>query len=67
MAGRPPFDADRDAIILRMHLEAEAPDILKIRPETPPGLAEAISKAVVRSRDDRWESAAQMRDAVMAD
>jgi serine/threonine-protein kinase len=66
VAGRPPFDADRDAIILRMHLEEKAPDILKVRPETPAGLAKAIKKAVVRSRDDRWESAAQMREAVMA-
>ena len=67
LAGRPPFDADRDAIILRMHLEEKAPSILEVRPGAPPGLAEAITKAVVRSRDDRWESAAQMCEAVMAD
>ncbi|MCZ6917261.1 MAG: serine/threonine-protein kinase [Gemmatimonadetes bacterium] len=67
LAGRPLFDGARDQIILRMHLEDEAPSILDVRPETPAGLAKAITKAVVRSRDERWSTAAEMREAVMAE
>jgi serine/threonine-protein kinase len=64
LAGHPPFRASREQAILRMHLEEDAPDIRTHREGVPEGLARAIDKAVVRERNDRWQDAAQMKDAL---
>jgi serine/threonine protein kinase len=61
VAGRPPFTATREETVLRMHLEEKAPDVREFRKETPPVLAEVLAKAMASRREDRWQSAAEMR------
>ncbi len=64
LTGRPPFTARREEQVLRMHLEHTAPDIREQRQDLPKPLAEAIVKALARDREDRWQSAAEMRQAL---
>jgi len=47
-----------------MHLEGSAPDVRELRKETPPVLAEVLAKAMANGREDRWQSAAEMRAAL---
>ena len=61
LTGRPPFPARREEQVLRMHLESTPPDIRVQREDLPPPLAQVIQKALAREREDRWQSAAEMR------
>ena len=64
LAGRPPFHANREQAVLKMHLEDTAPDIREQRKDVPEGLGVAIEKAVMRERDDRWQEAAHMKESL---
>ena len=59
LTGHPPFEASTAAELLRQHLESPLPDLLTIRPDLPPGLAQAVSKAMSKRPADRFESALQ--------
>jgi serine/threonine-protein kinase len=64
LAGTPPFMHRNEAVVLQMHLTQPAPDVRKLRPETPPELAGGIARALLKPPEDRWQSAATMRDAL---
>jgi serine/threonine-protein kinase len=64
LTGRPPFTARREEQVLRMHLESAPPDIRVQREDLPPPLAQVIQKALAREREDRWQSAAEMRQGL---
>ncbi len=64
LSGRPPFHAIREQAVLKMHLEEAPPNVLDHRKDVPPGLANAIGKAVVRDRGERWPDAMQMKEAL---
>ena len=64
VVGRPPFTAKQDPMLLKMHLEDPPPDLRELRPNVPEGLATAIDKALLKSQDDRWPSAAEMKAAL---
>ncbi|HEX9693209.1 MAG TPA: serine/threonine-protein kinase [Gemmatimonadales bacterium] len=66
LAGRPPFMANREEVVLRMHLKDHAPDAREFRKETPDGLAELILRAMANRPDGRFQTAAAMREALMA-
>lgn len=61
LAGRPPFTADREELVLRMHLDHKAPEVRALRPDTPEPLALAIDRALRGPREDRWQTVAAMR------
>jgi serine/threonine-protein kinase len=61
LAGRPPFWAPREEAVLRLHLEGKIPDIMKLRRDTPDTLAAALDRALRNPRDERWQTAAEMR------
>ncbi len=63
-AGRPPYSATREEVVLRMHLDGNVPDVRQFRPDAPPVLAELIGKALAGKRGDRWQSAREMREAL---
>lgn len=65
LTGRPPFYHKRDSLVLRMQQSDPVPDVLEQRPDTPPGLARAVSKALAKDRVDRWTSAREMRQAIV--
>jgi post-segregation antitoxin (ccd killing protein) len=44
---------------MQMQREAPAPDIRSFRSDVPAELAASITRAVAKSRADRWQSAAE--------
>ncbi len=64
LAGEPPFVHRNEAVVLQLHLTQPAPDVRKLRSDTPADLAAGIAKALAKSPNDRWSSAAAMREAL---
>lgn len=64
VTGRPPFTAQREELVLRMHLDHDAPDVRDFRGDVPEPLAAVINKALETHREDRWQSAAETKDAL---
>jgi eukaryotic-like serine/threonine-protein kinase len=66
VTGQPPFVNRNEATVLQLHLTEPAPDVRRLRPETPAYLASSIAKALAKSPGDRWPSAIAMRNALEA-
>jgi eukaryotic-like serine/threonine-protein kinase len=64
LAGEPPYAHRNEAVVLQLHLTQPAPDVRLRRPDTPADLATTITKGLAKSRDERWPTAAAMRDAL---
>ena len=64
LAGEPPYAHRNEAVVLQFHLTQPVPDVRKLRPDTPTELATTITKALAKNRDQRWNSAAAMREAL---
>ncbi|HZI42656.1 MAG TPA: serine/threonine-protein kinase, partial [Gemmatimonadaceae bacterium] len=67
LAGRLPFSAGNSMALLLKHVSEAPPSISSLRPETPKVLRETIERALAKSPEDRWPTAAAMRDALLAD
>jgi serine/threonine-protein kinase len=65
LAGRPPFAHRVQSVVVQMQLSTDAPDVRTFRPDTPAPLAAVVARALRREQDERWQSAAAMRDALM--
>ncbi|HZL34540.1 MAG TPA: protein kinase, partial [Tepidisphaeraceae bacterium] len=59
LTGRPPFPGPTSREMLRQHLEAPLPDLEAQRPDLPPGLVQALRKALAKRPADRFASAEQ--------
>ncbi len=66
LAGQAPYVHRNEAVVLQLHLTQPAPDVRTIRGDTPPELATAIAKAMSKAPNDRWRSAAEMRETLAA-
>ena len=66
LGGQAPFVHRNEAVVLQLHLTQPAPDVRTLRSDTPPELATAIAKAMSKSPNDRWRSAAEMRETLAA-
>lgn len=66
LAGRPPFNSLNEALLVREHLELPAPDVRAFRGDTPAPLADAIARALRKVPDERWQTAAAMREALVS-
>ena len=66
LAGQAPYVHRNEAVVLQLHLTQPAPDVRTIRGDTPPELATAIAKAMAKAPNDRWRSAAEMRETLAA-
>jgi serine/threonine-protein kinase len=64
LAGRPPFTAEREELVLRMHLDHAAPSVTEYRTDVPPVMEQLLAKALASDRADRWPSATAMREAL---
>jgi serine/threonine-protein kinase len=62
LAGRPPFVWRKEIVVLQLHLTEPAPDVRTFRPDVPSELAGAINKALAKLPEERWQSAAEIRD-----
>lgn len=61
LTGRPPFSSVSAAAVLDMHQHVEPPDIRSLRRDLPKALSPVIARALTKARDERWQSAAEMR------
>ena len=66
LAGRPPYDDPFEDLVLTKHRTAPIPDVRTARPDTPPALAAAITRALAKDRADRWDSAVAFAAALAA-
>ena len=64
VSGRVPFEADTPWALIAKHLEEDAPDPRMLNPEVPETLAAVILKAMGRKPEERYQTAAQMYDAL---
>ena len=64
LAGSPPFTHRNEAVVLQLHLTQPAPDLRTLRPDTPRELAEGIARALAKTPEARWQSAAAMRESL---
>ena len=65
LAGRPPFSSPSAAAVLDMHQRAPPPDVRQFRIDLPPALADVIGRALAKAPADRWQTAAEMRAALL--
>lgn len=65
IAGRPPFSAASAAAVIDMQQHHPAPSLQTFRPEVAPGLAAVIGRALEKQPAARWQSAAEMRRALL--
>jgi serine/threonine-protein kinase len=64
LAGQPPFIHRNEAVVLQLHLTQTPPDLRSLRPDVPPEMASGIARALAKTPDERWQSAAAMREAI---
>ena len=64
LAGQPPFIHRNEAVVLQLHLTQPAPDLRSIRADVPAEIATGIARALAKTPDERWQSAAAMREAI---
>jgi serine/threonine-protein kinase len=64
LAGRPPFDGPRRTVISRQIVDPP-PDLLTIRPDTPGHLVSAVTRALEKVPDARWQTGHDFQKALM--
>jgi eukaryotic-like serine/threonine-protein kinase len=64
LAGQPPFMHRNEAVVLQLHLTQPAPDLRTLRPDTPRELADGIARALAKTPEARWQTAAAMRESL---
>jgi serine/threonine-protein kinase len=67
LTGRVPFAASNSMALLLKHVNEAPRPISELRRDTPRALRDAIERALSKSPEDRWPSAATFRDAIMSD
>jgi serine/threonine-protein kinase len=65
LTGRPPFAAGNSMALLLKHVSERPRPIAELRPEAPKSLCDAIERALRKSPEDRWPTAAAFRDALL--
>lgn len=65
LTGRPPFSAASAAAVLDMQQHQSPPDLRKLRREVPRALSDAVMKALSKSPEARWQTASDMRQALL--
>jgi serine/threonine-protein kinase len=67
LTGRVPFTAGNSMALLMKQVSERPRPIAELRPDAPRALCEVIERALAKSPDDRWPTAAAMRDALLSD
>ncbi|MCC6998703.1 MAG: protein kinase [Deltaproteobacteria bacterium] len=66
LTGQVPFQAPSMFELMRMHVEAPPPRLRTLRPEVPEAVEEVVLRALAKSPDDRFATAAAMAEALEA-
>ncbi len=65
LAGRTPFRASNTPAMLVKHISETPHPIASLRPDVPPGLAQAVMRALAKKPEERWSDAAEFRAAIL--
>jgi eukaryotic-like serine/threonine-protein kinase len=65
LGGCPPFSSPSAAAVLDMHQHYPPPDLRTLRRDVPKALAAAIARALAKRPTERWQTAAEMRGALL--
>ena len=65
LTGRVPFTGDTGAAVALARLHSDPVDPRRLRADVPPRVAEAVLRALQRAPEDRFDSAADLRAALM--
>jgi serine/threonine-protein kinase len=66
LTGRVPFEADTPWSLIAKHIEEDPPNPRSLNPEVPEALAQVVLKAMAKEKANRYQSAAEMHDALAA-
>ena len=66
LAGRPPFERDAEVAVMHAHLTSPPPRLTEVRPDLPKELDRVVSRAMAKSRDERFATAPELVDAAHA-
>jgi serine/threonine protein kinase len=66
LAGRPPFEGATPMSVVAGHLTKAAPSLRAIREDVPEAIDAAVARALAKSPDERWGSAAEFGAALAA-
>lgn len=66
LCGRPPFEADGEAATALARLQRDPLRPRQVRPGVPKALEEIVCRAMARAPEDRYDSAADLRAALLA-
>jgi serine/threonine-protein kinase len=67
LTGRVPFTAGNSMALLMKHVNERPRPIAELRPDVPTVLREVVERAMMKAPEERWPTAASMRDALSAD
>jgi serine/threonine-protein kinase len=67
LTGRVPFIAGNSMALLLKHVSERPQPIAELRNDVPAGVREAIERALSKSPEDRWSTAAAFREALLSD
>jgi serine/threonine-protein kinase len=67
LAGHPPFRGASPAAVVAMQISEPPIPIQKLRPDTPPPLANAVMRALAKAPADRWADGLALRRAVLGE
>ena len=65
LAGETPFKASNTPAMLVKHVSETPRPLALLRPDTPAGLAHAISRSMAKKPEERWPNAAAFHDALV--
>jgi serine/threonine protein kinase len=67
ITGRLPFTGGNTMALLLKHVNERPLPVADLRPDAPKPLRDAIERALMKAPEDRWPTAASMRQAIMTD
>jgi eukaryotic-like serine/threonine-protein kinase len=66
LTGRRPFAGESAWATMSATVTTDAPDVSRLRPDTPPALARIVARALARRPEDRYSSARALADQLAA-
>ncbi|MEP7324944.1 MAG: protein kinase [Gemmatimonadota bacterium] len=64
LAGQPPFSGTTAQAVVRQHMVTTPPPITQFRPAVPPGVADALARALAKNPADRFNPVGQFATAL---